>query len=51
MSTNKCIKNVFSALAGHLGAKSQLSALDFIDYVLLFDTSLEIGKVDKLSRK
>lgn len=33
------------------GAKSQLSALDFVGYVLLFDTSLEIGKVDKLSRK
>jgi len=31
------------------GAVSQLSALDFVDYVLLCDSPLEAGKVDELS--
>lgn len=52
--TNKYIVNVFSVKMGYLGAQveqSQLAVLDFIGSMLLFDTSLEIGKVGESSSK
>lgn len=44
--------NVFSVKMGYLGgAESQLAVVDFIDWMLLFDASLEIGQVGESSSK